>query len=356
MAEEKTREELVKMVAENLERTIGDEVTVPESKPKPPDEPTPVPEPKEKEVGLDVTDPTPELELKPDNKEESGDKEVADDKPELSDAYYRAAKRAGWSDEDVDKLYENNPELCITTLGKVYDDMNRISRDYAAIGRKMKEEPPVVEPTPVPEPAAKSDYKGLDADALRKKYPDDPMVEMIIAQDNQNKLMHDQIAELKNRPEPAINAANQREQAAQSQEARAIEQQIDTFFKGDEAQAYGDFYGLLPKDAVDWSSLTPGQRANRWAVLTMMDQMIAGAIACGKDMSIGEALGHAHSSVSESEREKVIRGKIIKDVKKRSESLSLKPTTPVKEESDGKPRTRDELIEITRQNLEKAFK
>ena len=356
--EKKTREELLKMVAENLEETFGEEVAVPESELETPVEPTPDPEPKEKEAESGKPDPTPELEseLKSD-KDEGGDKDVADDKPELSDAYYRAAKHMGWSDDDIDNLYKNNPELCVTTLGKVYDGVNRATQDFAAIGRKMKEAAkiPVVASTPVVVPAVKSDYKGIDAKALREKYPDDPMVDMIIAQDQQSKLLYDQIQESKNRPEPAIHAANQREQAALSQEARAVEQQIDTFFKGDEAKAYGDFYGTLSKDAIDWSSLTPGQRANRWAVLEMMDQMIAGANACGKDLTISNALEYAHLSVSEPMREKVIRGKIISDVKKRSSGLSLKPVGSSKENTDGKPVTRKELIEDTRKRLNKVF-
>ena len=355
MADEKTKEELVEMVAKNLEKFNSEDVPVSESTSSVPAEPTPDPEPKEKEAEPGEPDPTPDTVPEPEPKDESGSKEVADDKPELSDAYCRAAKHAGWTDEDIDKLYEANPGLCVTTLGKVYDDTNRVSQDYAAIGRMKKEAAsvPVVEPTPVETPAAKSDYKGLDAEALRKKYPDDPIVDMMLAQDNQSRLLHDQIQELRNRPEPAINAANSREQAAASQEARAIEQQIDMFFRGNEAMAYGNFYGDIPKDALDWGDLTPGQRANRWAVLEMMDQMLAGANACGKDMTIDDALGFSHLSVSEPEREKVIRGKIVSAVKKRSNSLTLKPASSAKKETDGGPRTREEQIEIVREKMSK---
>ncbi len=358
--ENSDREEQLEKMKVNLEKAF------PESTPKPPEEPIPDPEPKEKEVEPDVTDSTPEpepkpeseSEPKPDDTDDKGGKEPADDKPELSDAYYHAAKLSGWSDEDVDSLYKSNPELCVSTLSKIYEARNRATQDFAAIGRRVKEEAkivPVVEPTPVVEPEAKSDYKGLDAEALRKKYPDDPMVDMIISMDQQNKLLHDQNAEQRNRPEPAIHAANSREQAAHSQEARAIEQQIDMFFNSDGIKVYGDFYGTVSDGALDWHDLTPGQQANRWAVLETMDQMVAGANACGKEISIDQALEYAHLSVSESEREKVIRSEIIGKVKQRSKGISLEPSGKAPEDKTGKQMTRAELVADTKAKMDKIF-
>ena len=63
--------------------------------------------------------------------------------------------------------------------------------------------------------------------------------------------------------------------------------------------SYEDFYGTLPKDAVIWDSLSPGQKMNRWAVVEMMDQMIVGATTLGREMKIDEALNLAHLSVTE---------------------------------------------------------
>lgn len=349
-------EELLAKTTENFEKTFGDEfISESGSTPKVPAEPTPDPESKEKEAEPGESESTPDLEPEP-NKEDGSGKEAADDKPELSDAYYRAAKHVGWSDEDINNLYENNSDLCVSTLGKVYDELNRASQDFAAIGRARKEAArvPAVEPTPAS--TVESDYEEIDVEALEKAYPDDPaLVKMMVAQDKQSKMLYDQIQELKNRPESAVNAANQREQSAMGQEARAIEQQIDTFFKSDEAQAYSDFYGSLPKDAINWDSLTPGQRANRWAVLTMMDQMLAGAQDIGKEMGIGEALELAHLSTSESEREKVVRGKIIKDIKKRDKGLTLEPASSANTDTRTGKMTREELIDVTQKRMNKVF-
>ena len=176
--------------------------------------------------------------------EEKGDDEEADDKktdddkgeakkvPPLSDAYYRAAIHLGWKPEDIEAEYKANPELTVRTLGNAYESVNRLSKEYAALGRIQKEQvaAPVVEPV-----EKESEFKGIDVDALRKQYPDEPLIDLVATVNAQNKAMFDEIKATRSAPvatgQPSgITEAQTR---ALNQEVAMIQQQIDTFFKSD---------------------------------------------------------------------------------------------------------------------------
>ena len=289
-------------------------------------------------------------------------KKKKDDVPPLSDAYYRAAIHRGWKPEDVDELYKTNPELCVKTLGNIYEALNRSSREYATFGRIQKEQrerdsQPTIKSV-VETAEKKSEFVGVDIEKLRKEYPDDPIVELVDTQQKQSKALFDRIqaletirpAQTSDLPSGFTNAQIE----AEKQQSAAIEQQIGTFFSSDELKGYDDFYGKLPKDAVDWIALTPGQKQNRWGVIEMMDHMITGAHAHGRDMKIDEALRLAHLSVTEPIREKVIRDNLKAEVIKRSKGITLKPSATARPESM-KPQTKEDLLDVTTQRLQKVF-
>jgi len=290
-------------------------------------------------------------------KDEDADK--GDDKkkdiPPLSDAYYRAAIHRGWKPEDIDEAYRANPELTVRTLGNIYEAVNRTSKEFAALGRAAKEAAaPAVKTEDAVE--AKTEFKGLDIEKLRRDYPDEPMVDLIATMQEQNKVLFDEAQALKaTRSAPATGQPSDVQVQVINQQAAAIEQQIERFFKADELKGYEDFYGTLPKDATTWDSLTPGQKMNRWTVIEMMDQMIVGARTLGRELKIDETLNLAHLSVTEPIREKVIRENIKAKVIKRSNNLTLKPSGTA-QPTDTKPQTKQELEEATTERLNKVFK
>ncbi len=300
---------------------------------------------------------------KVDDKAKDGDANKGGDKkkdiPPLSDAYYRAAIHRGWKPEEIDEMYEANPELTVRTLGNIYEAVNRTSKEFAALGRAAKEAvAPKTDVQPAPEAEAKPEFKGIDIEKLRKEYPDDSVVDLVKAVQDQSKALFDEVQELKV-VRPALTSSqpsdvNTQQVRAVEQEAAAIEQQIETFFKADELKGYEDFYGTLPKDATDWSKLTPGQKMNRWTVIEMMDQMIVGARTLGRELKIDETLNLAHLSVTEPIREKVIREDIQAKVVKRNSSLTLKPSGTA-QSGDAKPQTKQELESVTTERLNKVF-
>lgn len=346
-------EDLEKKTAERLEKTFvtHEKLDEPPEPSKESDDPTPDEDEKPAEEPDDKDGPTAaekkeeaklEAEIKEKEEEKEADTEVKDEDaqidkskkkeiPQLSDAYYRAAKHRGWTDEEIKEQYEANPELTVRTLGKVYEALNRSTKEYAAFGRAEKERIAAeVAPKEKKEAEKKSEFKGVDIEALKKTDVDPEVIVIVEAMNEQNKLQFDKIQELKTiRSAPATGQPSGLSPAqirAADQEAAAIEQQIETYFKSDAMKGYEDFYGTLPKDAPNWDNLSPGQKMNRWTVIEMMDQTIIGATTLGREMKIDEALNLAHLSVTESIREKVIRDDIKAKITKRSGNLTLKPS------------------------------
>ena len=376
----KAEENLEKKTAERLEKTFVTHESLDEQ-PEPSkesDDSTPNKEEKSAEKSDDGDGPTAaekeeeakleaeakvgeekgkEADVKAKDEDAQIDKNKKKETPPLSDGYVRAAIHRGWTEEEVKEAYEANPELTVRTLGKIYEAVNRSSKEYAAFGRVQKEQAAAkVIPEKKEEAEKKSEFKGVDIEKLRKEYPDDPVIELVETMQTQNKALFDEIKEFKTtRPTPAIDQPSGLSAVqirATEQEAAAIEQQIETYFKSDTVKGYEDFYGALPKDAIDWSSLTPGQKMNRWTVIEMMDQMIIGASTLGREMKIDEALNLSHLSVTESIREKVIRNDIKSKITKRSSNLTLKPSGTA-QPGDTKAKTMADVVVNAEERLRK---
>ena len=292
--------------------------------------------------------------------EEAGKATEQKGDPQLSEAYYRAAIHRGWKDEDIKDLLKANPEMAAKTFSNIYEEVNRSSQEFAKFGQAKREAAAKLAEKPEPGKEITSEYKSVvDIDKLRIDNPGDPMVDLIEAQDAQNKLMFDKINAMET-PGPS-NVGNRdgsptaAELRATNQETALIQQQIDGFFSGEEAKPYADFYGVTVKGAVNWDSLTPGEQANRWAVIDMMDQMIVGAESFGQVMEIDEAMRRAHLSVSEPLREKIIRDGIMGKVEKRSNAMTLKPSSTAKSATATAPQTPEELVDATQKRLSKVF-
>ena len=325
------------------------------------DGPTPAEKKEEEKLEREEKKAKEDVEKAKDEGAEKSDKKQ-EDTSQLSDAYFRAATHAGYSEDDVKNLYKSNPELANKTFARMYEAENRLSRQFADIGRYKKDMDRKVAEVPAKptatEAARESEYKGLDVEQLRRDNPEDPLVDMIVAVEAQSKILYDEVQALKDTRSAQISGQpsglTPEQQRGIDQEIAAINQQIETFFNADDMKGYADFYGALSKDALNWDAMTPGQKANRWAVIEMMDEIIAGAATLGREVKIDEAMYRAHSSVSEPLREKIIRDDILSKVEKRSKSITLKPSGTVTPES-GKPATKQELEDVTAARLEKTF-
>lgn len=281
------------------------------------------------------------------SKKETADKDKSTPAPKgIPDAYYRAAKHNEWTDEQISKLYEKDPELCLNTLKVLHENDNRLTKEFANLGRakaKAKAEP--AKETPQDKT---SEFKPVDIAKLKETYGDDPIVDAISG-------MQEQIKVLSTAKPVQQSTLDVDKLSARSAEIEATQKEINGFFSAEGLKNYGEFYGTVAKGSKDWKSLTGEQHANRWSVLQMADEILTGALSLGQDLTVDEAMNRAHAVVSAPVLEKIIREDLKSKTVKRSKGISLKP-------SSGKPvpktgaRTSEELEGTTQQRLDKVFK
>ena len=102
------------------------------------------------------SDSTPEE--KPADEEKVGDDEIK----EIPDSYYRAAIHQGWKPEEIEELYKEKPELALKTFGNLLTSTNKLSSQFAELGR-AKLRPDITEKK---EPAKVADAKVESIDKI----------------------------------------------------------------------------------------------------------------------------------------------------------------------------------------------
>ena len=314
--------ELLDKISEGLTTLYPDEDDpTPEPDPAEPaesEESTPEPKDELKSEPADDDDTTPENESdpagddpNPESKSES-ESESEPEKPAIPDNYYRAAIHQGWEPGQISKLYETDPEGTLKFLEKCYNDVNSMSQQFAQLGRKAKE----MQPAPDTE-GSEQKPKAFDPEAFKKAYDEDPaaaMVSMFEAMQQQPQ------------QQPEQTPVQQSQQTAKNemQERLSVVEQLNGFFNADDLKPFGDFYGASGK--LDWGDLTPGQYANRQAVVNLADEILAGAELLQTGMTVREAVEKAHLEVTAPMLEKIVRQDIIKKVTKKAKGVTLRPT------------------------------
>ena len=292
---------------------------------------------KQAEEDDDDDDSTPEK-----DKDETGDKDGSKNKSDdeeitLNDAYYRAAVHQGWEPEDIKEFFEANPELAIKTFAKIHESTNKLSSEFARLGR--------VTPTKGQQRVEpKADDKKSDGDsdlaALKEQYGDDSAVAKMF-QNMQTKL--DAITKLE--PEP--------QQQEQEEIDPIILGRIEKFWIDPAMKPYAEFYG----EGKDEAKLTIGQSDNRYKVLETADSIVLGCQSQGRKITLEQAMESAHLLVSESVREGAIRKELTTKIKKRAKGVTLKPSKS-KKAPEPKDKQLDEkgMLEKVAANLQRTFK
>ena len=287
---------------------------------------------KQAEENDDDDDSTPEkdkdeTEDKDDSKNKSDDEEVT-----LNDAYYRAAVHQGWEPEDIKEFFEANPELAVKTFAKIHESTNKLSSEFARLGRVQ----PAKGQQKV-EPKADGDS---DLAALKEQYGDDSAVAKMF-QNMQTKL--DVL--IKSEPEP--------QQQEQEEIDPIILGRIEKFWIDPAMKPYAEFYG----EGKDEAKLTIGQSDNRYKVLETADSIVLGCQSQGRKITLEQAMESAHLLVSESVREGAIRKELTTKIKKRAKGVTLKPSKS-KKAPEPKDKQLDEkgMLEKVAANLQRTFK
>jgi len=281
-------------VAQTLSK-FSDNVSTPEPEPAEPAEsaePTLEPEPEPEPEPADDDDPTPEP-------EPAEPAEPKDQKPAIPDNYYRAAIHSGWKPERIDKLYQSDPEGTLEFLKENHEKVNNLTNQFSLVGRKAREleEQPPAKPEPT-----------VNVDDFRRAYEEDPAAAIAEAL---NKVQVAQVVQ-----QQPVSQDNQQA------DLTAIET-MNNFFTAADMEGYKDFYG--DSKSLQWSDLTPGQYANRMAVIHRADEILAGAAFLKMDVTVKDAIERSHLQVTAPIVEKVVRNKIISQVKKKASGVTLRP-------------------------------
>jgi hypothetical protein len=354
-------ENLETNVEKGLAKAFPDPDSTPQEETKATDETEETEESTSQEEATEETEETDEstsTEEKPEaaesdeepDKDKSTPQDTAADTGEVKipEAYIRAAIHQKWSAEDIKELQKSNPDLALRTFKKMYEDTNKLSQEYAAIGRKRAEE---AKKQPEKKTEEKVEASAVDLTKLKQEYGDDPIVGVVETLAKQNAALLAKLEQVVPGNKPSTKS--EAEIRAEIRENQAIEGQINTFF-GDKSMAiYSDFYGEVPKGA-DWSKLTGEQQSNRMTVLNLADQICIGAQAQGKDMTVDEAMEKAHLIASSRFMETAVREDIKKKAVKFSKAKTLHPHATQTVDSD-KPKTEEELNAKVALGLKKVF-
>lgn len=261
--------------------------------------------------------------------------EAGEEKLSIPENVYRSVLHNGWKPEEVAEFYKASPKQALKVFEKLHASTNDLSRQFAEIGRtriEMRKQPQDGSGT-AEKPAAV-----IDIEAIRKADPDNPLLPAL---EGMNKVL----TQLTTRRE----AEPPQRQQANAQEDIALATQVMSFLGSDQMKLYGDFYGpAYDADRMptfDGRGLTPGQRANRDALLEQADAIWVGAKEHGRNLTVPEALGLAHSLLTDGMRTEKVRQELVSKVKQRSKGMTLRPgkSKPATIREGEKPKTEKEL-------------
>lgn len=290
-----------------------------------------------------------------DKDEEAHKAEDQKDKPQLSDAYYRAAIHSGMTENDVVEFMASNPDLAIRTFAKMHEATNRASQEFAAIGKYNKQKDQKVEQDANKTDANESVFKKVDLAKLREENPDDNLINVLEQMQEQNASLSKQIQE-----KSVAHTSDQQLTATEEQNNKHASEQIDSFFSSDEISKFSVTYGKAAKDAAgnyDWTALMPAEQMNRVAVVEGAEQLLEGAVALGREMTVSEALERSHLMVTEPIRENIIREDIMAKVIKRSKGITLKPSNAASSSTNKKgPKTEEDIIARAEERMAKVLR
>lgn len=285
-------------------------------------------------ISEDETTPIVNDEENKENKQDEtsdGDSKTIENtnKSDIPDAYVRAAVHQGWKQEEVEKFWKDDKEKAEKTLSKILESTNRLSTQWGQLGQQqMMTQPPTTKPTDSFETPAEKDsdsksFEGLDISKLKTEYDDDNLIDDVIKPLNDLLVnMKTELDSVKTQQTETSQGINFQKQNVQEEKNNAIGQQIDQFFSSPELKSFEKHYGV----GSDWAKFEGEQANNRLKMLTLADQIKAGAAYQSEKISNEEAMSLAHMSLTSHIAEQMIIDRIRNSLTKREKSLSLKPS------------------------------
>ena len=270
------------------------------------------------------------------------DSEVGEDAGEatLDDTLRHAAKRTGWSDEEIEGFYEQNPELALKTFERMRDSSNELTRQFAELGQARKglkdgdggQAPGDAQASddgdgekPDPHTVTAGDLLanafGDRLDTVRSEYGEDfyeeiltPLAEAIAA--------------------PLAEAYG----FVSEQREAALNREVDQFFNGlpeSRRELYGQGAKVSGEEHVK----------ARQEVAELADQIRAGAAVQGLDLSVTDALERADALYAQDHIRSSERKKLTDQVARRSGRRTQRPTQRRRTRGAGAERSTEAAME-----------
>lgn len=280
--------------------------------------------------------------IQDDNREQEAEKSS------IPENIYRSLQHNGWKPEKIAAFYETDPELAMQVFEQIHESTNNLSRQFSELGRTRIEMQRQGADQPVAKREEEQPKSVIDIEAIRKTDPENPLLPVI---EGMNKVLTQLATQRTVEP--------QQQQQVHTQEDIALATQVMSFLGSDQMKFYEDFYGPAYDAArmptFDGHGLTPGQRANRDALLEQADAIWVGAREHGRNLTVPEALGLAHSLLTDGMRTQQIRRELVNKVKQRAKGITLRPakSKPVLASEGDKPKTSQELEARTEARLAK---
>ena len=264
---------------------------------------------------------------------DGGDTKEGEDKDDgkaIPEQLFRAATRNEWKPEEITKFWNDNPELAKKTLEKMHTDAVNTNTQYAEHGRAAKElqeqrdklENQKVDPVVPVVPAKRQDF--VDIEAMKEEFGDGAA--------NIIKQLNDALVKVTTTQKQVPQDTVQHEtDLTRHERSMAAIQQMVYWFADDSMKSYEEFYGAgrdvngLPLLTTD--HLTMDQRKNRNEVIGLADDIEAGIQLRGGSSTIPDSLSRAHVILTKDIQTKVIRDSILKQGKKRSKGVTLRPSS-----------------------------
>jgi hypothetical protein len=237
----------------------------------------------------------------------------------LSPVLRQAAQRAGWSKEDIEGFYAQNPALAERTFERLHGSFNDLSSRYAQLGQPQNparpqpgQPTPAAGAAPTATPATTQQLDALFSEAALKQFGEDN------GQDLVEKLLKPLGTEVI-QPFRQMKAEMEQMKAwVQAQQSEALAKEVNLVFKGWEGE-FADLYGKN-------GQTTKEQHDARAQVAQLADQIMAGAAMQGVQLSVSDALERAHALHTVDQRHEIERKRLVEQVKTRSNRITARPT------------------------------
>jgi len=250
--------------------------------------------------------------------------EGADDAPTLSPLLMQAAQRNGWPVEDANEFFEADPERAVKTFERLLEGYNNLSAEYGKLGQtggmppgSGLGAPPAVTP---PTPSAPKPTQSVARDILQDVFGKEAMSELKDKYDD---------AFVRDALEPMAEKFSKK----LDEVVGPLQMQVDQYetehvrqtcfaFLDKLNPAFNEFYGK----GEDIEKLDITQRSARGELFTQADQIRSGMLLHGLSPSLTECLDRAHMRVASKHMSTLERKRITQSVKKRSQSITHRPS------------------------------